>query len=338
MDITIIIQQMLVLAAMMAVGYCLREKAWLHKDTYQILSRIVVNIFNPLLIIDGVINRELTEEASHVGATVVFVCIYFAVLFAAGLLFVPLLAKDREERKLYKLMLMFSNVGFMGIPVVTGIYGKGATIYVIFYMLGYNVLLYSYGLHVLRQGTARGAAHKTGQRAVEDIVQNTAAGEERIQPARKTPVCKELLKNICNSGVLASLLAIVLFAVKPPLPAFVKGFCSYMGGATIPLSMILIGFSLADTKWKQIFGNVRLLLFIVVKMLAIPIAAALLLHLCPVDAMTKGIFVLQLAMPVGSILALMAADNGLEGKTCTDGIVLSTLLSVATIPIVCLFV
>lgn len=305
MDITIIIQQMLVLAAMMAVGYCLRKKAWLHKETYQIISRIVVNIFNPLLIIDGVINRELTEEASHVGATVVFVGIYFVVLFAAGLLFAPLLAKDREERKLYKLMLMFSNVGFMGIPVVTGIYGKGATIYVIFYMLGYNVLLYSYGLHVLRQ-------------------ESGGFGE--------------LLKNICNSGVLASLLAIVLFAIKPPLPAFVKGFCSYMGGATIPLSMILIGFSLADTKWKQIFGNVRLLLFIAVKMLAIPIAAALLLHLCPGDAMTKGIFVLQLAMPVGSILALMAADNGLEGKTCTDGIVLSTLLSVATIPIVCLFV
>lgn len=305
MDVTIIIQQMLVLAAMMAVGYCLRKKAWLHKEAYQIISRIVVNIFNPLLIIDGVINRELTGGASHVGATVVFVCIYFVVLFAAGQLFAPLLAKDREESKLYKLMLMFSNVGFMGIPVVTGIYGKGATIYVIFYMLGYNVLLYSYGLHVLRQESGG---------------------------------FKELLKNICNSGVIASLLAIVLFAVKPPLPAFVKGFCSYMGGATIPLSMILIGFSLADTKWKHIFGNVRLLLFTAVKMLVIPIAAALLLHLCPGDAMTKGIFVLQLAMPVGSILALMAADNGLEGKTCTDGIVLSTLLSVATIPIVCLFV
>lgn len=313
MDIAIIIQQMLVLAAMMAVGYCLRKKAWLHKDTYQIISRIVVNIFNPLLIIDGVINRELSKEASHVGATVVFVCIYFVVLFAAGLLLAPLLAKDREERKLYKLMLMFSNVGFMGIPVVTGIYGKGATIYVIFYMLGYNVLLYSYGLHVLRQ--------QPGTHSVP-----------------KTAGFRELLKNICNSGVLASLLAIVLFAVKPPLPAFVKGFCSYMGGATIPLSMILIGFSLADTKWKQIFGNVRLLVFTVVKMLIIPIASALLLHLCPGDAMTKGIFVLQLAMPVGSILALMAADNGLEGKTCTDGIVLSTLLSVVTIPIVCLFV
>lgn len=325
MDITIIIQQMLVLAAMMAVGYGLRKKAWLRKDTYQMISRIVVNIFNPLLIIDGVINRELTGEVSHVGATVVFVCIYFTVLFAAGLLLSRLFAKDREERKLYKLMLMFSNVGFMGIPVVTGIYGKGATIYVVFYMLGYNVLLYSYGLHVMRQGTA------------QSIVQNAAVVEEGIQSVPEASGFRELLKNICNSGVLASLLAIVLFVVKPPLPSFVKGFCSYMGGATIPLSMILIGFSLADTRWKQIFGNVRLLLFVAVKMLFIPIAAALLLRLCPVDGMTKGIFVLQLAMPVGSILALMAADNGLEGKTCTDGIVLSTLLSVVTIPIVCLF-
>ena len=140
-----------------------------------------------------------------------------------------------------------------------------------------------------------------------------------------------------NPGVVASILGILLFLWNPPVPQFAKSLCSYMGTATVPLSMILIGFSLADTNWRALFGNVRMLLFVAVKMLAIPIGAALCLKYFAFSSVIEGIFVLQLAMPVGSILALMAVENGRDGEICTNGIVLSTLASVVTVPIVCIF-
>lgn len=306
MDIWIILQQMLTLAAMMTIGYYLRKKEWLEEDTYEKISRMVVNVFNPLLIIDGVINRSFTRQKGNIGENLMFMLVYFTLLFVIGRLLSLFFAKKKEERNIYQLMTMFSNVGFMGIPIITSIYGKESMIYIIFYILGYNVLLYTLGIWL-------------------------------FQSEKKDISYGVLLKNMINPGVVASFLGILLFVWNPPVPQFAKNLCSYMGTATVPLSMILIGFSLADTKWRTLFGNIRMLLFVVVKMLVIPIGAALCLKHLAFSFMIEGIFVLQIGMPVGSILALMAVENGRDGDICTNGIVLSTLVSVLTIPIVCIF-
>lgn len=306
MDIWIILQQMLTLAAMMTIGYYLRKKEWLVEDTYEKISRMVVNVFNPLLIIDGVINRSFTRQKGNIGENLMFMLVYFALLFVIGRILSLFFAKKKEERNIYQLMTMFSNVGFMGIPIITSIYGKESMIYIIFYILGYNVLLYTLGIWL-------------------------------FQYEKKDISYGVLLKNMINPGVVASFLGILLFVWNPPVPQFAKNLCSYMGTATVPLSMILIGFSLADTKWRTLFGNIRMLLFVVVKMLVIPIGVALCLKHLAFSFMIEGIFVLQLGMPVGSILALMAVENGRDGDICTNGIVLSTLVSVLTIPVVCIF-
>lgn len=306
MNVWVILQQMLTLAVMMAIGFYLHKKEWIDEDTYGKLSRMVVNIFNPLLIIDGVINKSFTRQSGNIGENLVFMLLYFVVLLMLGGMLAPFFARRREERNIYQLMTVFSNVGFMGIPIITSIYGKESMIYITFYILGYNVLLYTLGVWL-------------------------------FQSERKGISLRGLLKNMLNPGVVASILGILLFLWNPPVPQFAKSLCSYMGTATVPLSMILIGFSLADTNWRALFGNVRMLLFVAVKMLAIPIGAALCLKYFAFSSVIEGIFVLQLAMPVGSILALMAVENGRDGEICTNGIVLSTLASVVTVPIVCIF-
>lgn len=306
MNVWVILQQMLTLAVMMTIGFYLHKKEWIDEDTYGKLSRMVVNIFNPLLIIDGVINKSFTRQSGNIGENLVFMLLYFVVLLMLGGMLAPFFARRREERNIYQLMTVFSNVGFMGIPIITSIYGKESMIYITFYILGYNVLLYTLGVWL-------------------------------FQSERKGISLRGLLKNMLNPGVVASILGILLFLWNPPVPQFAKSLCSYMGTATVPLSMILIGFSLADTNWRALFGNVRMLLFVAVKMLAIPIGAALCLKYFAFSSVIEGIFVLQLAMPVGSILALMAVENGRDGEICTNGIVLSTLASVVTVPIVCIF-
>lgn len=306
MNVWVILQQMLTLAVMMTIGFYLHKKEWMDEDTYGKLSRMVVNIFNPLLIIDGVINKSFTRQSGNIGENLIFMLLYFVVLLVLGGMLAPFFARRREERNIYQLMTVFSNVGFMGIPIITSIYGKESMIYITFYILGYNVLLYTLGVWL-------------------------------FQSERKGISLRGLLKNMLNPGVVASILGILLFLWNPPVPQSAKSLCSYMGTATVPLSMILIGFSLADTNWRALFGNVRMLLFVAVKMLAIPIGAALCLKYLAFSSVIEGIFVLQLAMPVGSILALMAVENGRDGEICTNGIVLSTLASVVTVPIVCMF-
>lgn len=313
MDIQVIFEQMLMLFAMMSIGYYVWKKEWFDEAAYQKLSKIVVNILNPLLVINGVLGKDASETGSQILINIGFVVFFYALLIGIGFVFVFLLRPSVAERRLYRLMTVFPNVGFMGIPVITGIYGKGCMIYVIFYMLGYNLILYTYGLVLARK-------------AGED-----AGGAK--PDADKTPAWKRMI----NPGVVFSVAAVFLFLFQVPAPASVVGFCDYMGNATIPMSMLLIGMSIAKADVKSLFSNGRMYAFTVLKMLLLPIGMILLLRPLPINEMVFGIFALQLAMPAGSIVTLIAKENGADETVCTNGIVLTTLSSIVTIPLVSMF-
>lgn len=313
MNIQIILARMLMLFAMMLIGYLIWKLRWLEESANQQLSRLVVNIFNPLLVIDGVLGKSAQGTPGLLLQNVGFVLFFYLFMILFSFVIVWLVRPAGSERRMYRLMTIFPNVGFMGIPVITSIFGSESTIYIVFYMLGYNLLLYTYGL--LLAGKAAADAGK------ESAAQKTGSGWKRM----------------LNPGTLASAAAVIIFLLQPPAPDAVVTFFDYMGNATIPLSMLLIGVSIARADLKKIFTNVRVYAFTILKMLVLPIGMALLLGGIPADPTVFGVFILQLAMPVGSIVTLIAKESGADEVCSTNGIVLSTLASIVTIPLTCLF-
>lgn len=311
MNVQIILSQMLMLFAMMLTGYFIWKWDWFDEAAYQKLSKIVVNILNPLLVIYGVMGKESTGNARLILQNLGMILLFYLFLIVAGAVLVWLLRPTKAERKIYRLMTIFPNVGFMGIPVITSIFGMESMIYIVFYMLGYNLLLYTYGLVLARK-------------AAED------AGN------LKEEMTSRQWKRMINPGVIASIAAVVIFMFRMPVPSPVVTFCDYMGNATIPLSMLLIGMSIAKADLRKIFSNTRIYLFTVLKMVVIPVGMTLLLKPLAIDSVVFGVFALQLAMPVGSIITLIAKESGADETTCTNGIVVTTLASILTIPLVCM--
>lgn len=312
MNVQIILAQMLMLFAMMLVGYFVWKKEWFDEDAYQKLSKIVVNILNPLLVVYGVLEKDSQGNMALILQNIGFVVFFYVLLILIGYVFVWIIRPDKRDCKLYRLMTIFPNVGFMGIPVITSIFGMESMIYVVFYMLGYNLLLYTYGM-VLARKAGEDAGH----------VQALPAGGQ--------------WKRMVNPGVIAAVAAVAIFLFQVSIPEPVVNFCDYMGNAVIPLSMMLIGMSIAKVDFKTIFSNPKIYGFIFLKMLVLPLAVIFLLKPLPADTVVFGVFALQLAMPVGSIITLIAKEHGADETTCTNGIVLSTLVSIVTIPLVCFF-
>lgn len=310
MNIQIIISQMLMLFAMMLIGYIVWALGWFDGPAYQKLSKIVVNILNPILVLNGVMGKDASGDMSLILQNLGFVFLFYALLIGSGFVFVLILRPVKAERRLYRLMTVFPNVAFMGIPVITGIFGTECMIYIVFYVLGYNLLLYTYGI-----GLAKKAAEDAGSRT------GLSGGGA--------------WKRMLNPGVICAIAAIFVFLLQIKVPASAVAFCNYMGNATIPLSMMLIGMSIAQADFKTIFSNVRIYGYTAMKMLLLPVGMAFLLKPLPADPVVFGIFVLQLAMPVGSIVTLIAKESGADEICCTNGIVLSTLASLVTIPLVC---
>ena len=308
MSTFIVIQQMLVLFALMVVGYFCYKAAWLDKNAYGKLSKIVVNVMNPMLIINGVLNKDTGDDYRKVLTNLLLVGIYFVLLIMMSFLVVRILKISHPLESLYRLMLIFSNVGFIAIPVISSVYGESAVLYIAFYILGYNFLLYTYGLHLVEVSVGENESGK-GEKAYKKII---------------------------NSGVIACIAAILIFATGIRVPSSVEAFVSYLGEPAVPLSMLLIGASMAQQDLKQLFADIKMYLFLLIRMLLIPVAAVFIIKGIAIDPRIKGTFILMLAMPVGSIVVLLAADRGADETCCIKGSILSTLFSVVTIPLVSL--
>lgn len=303
MDTFVVLQQMLILLAMMAIGYYSYRKEWIDRNAYGKLSKIVVNILNPLIIINGVLGRSGGENGEKVFINLLLILLYFIILIAVSFLVVRLLRVKPSQNHLYRMMTVFSNVGFMAIPLVSSVYGEECVFYVSFYILIYNILLYTYGIHLISGGKKE----------------------------------KTDFKKLMNPGVAACLVSVVVFAGNIPAAESVKSFTGYMGNAAIPMSMMLIGASIAQANLKELLGEVKIYAFLAIKLLIIPMTAALVIRNFALPAELAGIFVFMLGMPVGSIVVPLAAEYGADETCCTRGTVLSTLFSIVTIPLVSLF-
>jgi predicted permease len=314
MNITIIFGQMLVLLAMMMIGYFIYRKKWISDDGASSLSRMVVNIFNPLLVIGGVLGDTSQISFQNLLTNLELILLYFVVLVLFSFVLLLVLRPRRELRSIYLLMATFSNLGFMGIPVARSLYGDEAVVYVSFYILVYNLLVYTYGMALTRR----------------------AAREKNGTPAEKLSLT-DSLHRMMNPGVAGSLIAIVILASGLTFPSCVVTFCDYMGNTTIPLSMIMIGFSIAKADLKTYLKDVRIYAFTVLRMIVLPILFVFLMKPFALDTTVLGVFILELSMPVGSIIGLMAQENHADADYCMKGTVLTTLASILTIPLVGIF-
>jgi len=358
MNIGVIFGQMLVLLAMMAVGFFCYRKSWVTDETAGHLSKLVVNVFNPILVVNGVLGQSKAGAGADIAWNIGFIILYFVLLLAAGWILPMALRPEAKHKSIYCLMTMFSNVGFMGIPVIKSILGDEAMIYVAFYILAYNIMLYTVGMFFSRKagdekrmygGSYLEALAANGERKADSGSEQQAVRAGLSLTEKNSAAV--FFKRLINPGVVAALLAVVIFVSGVHIPGPVVTFCDYMGNTTIPLSMIMIGISMAQANLREVFTDWRLYGFIVLRMIVFPIAVMLVLNVIlgsltsdaiitainAMDANIMDVFFIELGMPVGSIIVMLTRESDGDAAYCTRGVVLSTLASIVTIPLICAF-
>lgn len=349
MNIGVVFGQMLVLLTMMAVGYWCYYKKWITDETSGQLSKLVVNVFNPVLVVNGVLGQQSGQMSGSIGWNLVFIVAYFVILLVLGFAMPYIVRADAAYKNIYRLMTIFSNVGFMGIPVIRSIFGNGAMIYVAFYILAYNIMLYTCGMYLARKAgedyrnrpfSYLQAVAANGENNGKNT-DNNDLNRKTVQEASSNGMISSFLRQMINPGVIAAIIAVIIFATGVSMPEPVCTFCDYMGNTTIPLSMLLIGVSMAQGNIKEAFSDIRVYVFVILRMIVLPIGMIFVLKQVVaayvIDPVVFGIFIIELGMPVGSIIALMTKEKGGDVAYCTKGVVLSTLASIVTIPIICAF-
>ena len=226
----------------------------------------------------------------------------FFFLILLGYLLVPLLRVPAEDKGVFRVMTIFSNIGFMGFPVISAVYGEEALLYASIFLFPYNILIYTYGICAMKK-------------------ENDGSG-------------KMQWKKICNAGVIAGILSLICYLADVQVPSFVQTAVSGLSGLTAPLSMIVIGQSMVHIQIRDLITDVRLLIFSIIKLIVIPVCGILLLRIWIRDSMLLGVCLIMLATPVGSMTAMLAQQYDGDYMLASKGVSLTTILSVLTIPLV----
>lgn len=304
----LLLQQMIVLFILMIIGYGLRKKEIIDDKVSRSLSWLVVNIANPAMILSGSVNSEKMISGSELWRTCKISIILYLGLIIAALLVPIILHVPKHSAGVYQVMTIFSNIGFMGFPLIRSMYGNDALLYASIFLIPFNLLIYTFGI----------AAMTTG---------------ETEQQKRKFQWGK-----IINIGVISSVLTILIAAFQIQTPDFVKSTVSNLSGLTAPVSMMVIGASMVHIDIKKLFTDVRLLLFSIIKLLVVPIVGMMLTKLFIQDEMMLGICLIMLATPVASMSAMLAQQYDGDYELASKGVALTTILSVITMPIVSMLV
>lgn len=355
----VMLQQMIVMFLMMAVGYLCYRKQILTEEVSRKVSAIVVNVANPCMILSSALTDQQMQGKELVQTLAIVVMMYVFLLVMAQLL-PRILCIQKESRGAYAAMTVFANIGFMGFPVLAAMYGNGALLYGAVFQIPFNILIYTYGVAVLTRKPGASAKTeqdvkaepdvkaevdvkaepngKTGERqdaqgitaAVNGKSENIENGSEQQGKLQGTV---EIVKKIFNIGVIACITAMLLYFLQTPVPSFLQAFITNLGNLTAPLSMMIIGASLAQMPLKELFLDKKLLLFSLVKLLLLPAVWMIMVNRVAEQEILRGVCLVMMATPAGSMTAMLAQQYGGDYETASRGVALTTVLSVITMPL-----
>ncbi len=298
MTFFIVFFQMLSLLVMIGVGFLATKTGMVDDNTNKHLSTLIVNIFNPLLIFSSAANSIGQVPLQTLLLVGMIAAGMFAFFIVVGMILTPFFDKDQMQRKVYQLMFVFSNLGFIGIPVVSSILGAQYVVYVTEFILVYTVLFYTYGIAIM---------------------------EGRFSASS--------LRSMFNSGTVFGVAALIVILFEINLPDFLKSAATYLGNATTPLSLICVGYTLANADIRRIICNGKLYVFSAIKLLILPLLLLPLVRLATHDAGVISVCMIMFGMPVGNMPLMIGTEKGIDCTNCSAAIILTTVLCVLTIPV-----
>jgi len=295
---------------LMAVGFSATRLRLIDERVSRGLSSLLVDFCLPALIFSSMLrpfSEALRDEAfSILGLSTL---IYAASIPLAFLLVRALGARGKEGGPL-RFAACFSNVGFMGIPVIQALFGKEAIFAVSIFNIPFNVLCYSIGALMLAP----------------------EPGGEGRRPPRKLGLAPTL-KSALNPAVLAALAGFLFFLLGLSLPPVLGKTLDLLGGTTTPLSMILVGAVLGRMRIKSALGNFRVFLVSAYRLLAHPLLVYAALSLAGLSGRLLAVPVMIMAMPAAANTTILADCLGGDTETASSLVFVSTLGSLATIPL-----
>lgn len=325
MDITVVLQQMVIIFILIGIGMLLYKKKMLSEMTSKQISGIIVNVTNPALLICSAFKEGPKVSLQGLGSALGLYLLVYAVLIAVSFLIPRILRVPNMYHYAYQMLTIFGNVGFIGIPLASAVLGAQSLIFVSIYNLIFNILIYTFGISLLKKAEAK-------QLAAQAASEQTKTASACCQTEHDNVV-----KKLINAGTISAAATIIFYLGDFQVPVVVSSTLSYMGQATTLLSMLVLGVSVAQMTLRDIFSHPKLYGFTLLRQILLPVGCILVFRPIVQDTLVLNTMALMLAVPAANMPLMLSKQLHVDTDTISQGIILTTILSLITIPVVSLF-
>lgn len=298
MDIMIIVNQLIQLFIMIAVGFILCKINFLTLEFNQYLTKFVLNVTMPCMIMASVMTSSNVALALK---DILYASIIVVVLLPILAYLLVNILPMKNNKGLYMFMMMYPNVGFMGFPLMQAMFGKESLLSTAMITMVFNISLFTLGIIVMNYGSH----HKT-----------------QIN-----------LKTLVSPGIISSIIAMIIYFMKLTIPVVISEPINLIGNMTTPLAMMIIGATLSTFPIKDIIIDIKPYTFTILIDLLIPIILYPVIKLLITSQMIMGVTLIIVAMPVANSAVLFAKAYHQDEFMAAKTVFISTILSIITIPI-----
>ena len=298
MFVTITIQ-LVKMFIIMAIGVLAYRRKLIDQAGNQTLANLLLTVVNPIL---ALMCQQIDYEPRLIRGLLIAYALavlsHIAAIIIAGLL---IHKKDNPRYEIERFAVIYTNCGFLGIPLVRSVLGAEGVFYLTAYITVFNIFSWTHGLMLM-----------TGKTSWRD-----------------------LKKGMLNPVIIAALLGLALFFARIRIPAVIADGLNYVGDMNTPLAMLIAGVSVAQVDFRSLSHGPRILYITIVKLLIVPLVFFPVLML--VKGFTESTVLLTIliaaACPTGATSTMFALRFGKDYKYASEVYAITTIGALVTIPL-----
>lgn len=296
---------MMTLFAIVIVGYGAGKLGYLGGDFDRQLSRLVINLTCPALILSSAMTGELPDR-KYILPLLLISIVTYAILTGVAFLLPRYLTRQKSDEGAVGFALMFGNVGFMGYPVVASIFGHEAVFYAAVLNVVNTFVVFTIGTMLI-----------TGKSEVE---------ERRFQK-----------KVLYSTPMLAAYLTMLIVILRiDNIPEWISQPLIMLGNITVPAALLIIGSSMSNLSVRSLLGNPTVYATTLFRLILLPVGIYYLSLLLGFSQFVASLNMVVIAMPVATYGTILCLKYNKDTTFMAEVTFITTLLSVITIPILVL--
>lgn len=290
--------QVVVLMILMLLGVIIAKIKFIGDTGIKNITDLVLTFVAPCVIIKSFIREFDVAVLKNLLFSFLIAIASHILFIVLGLVFVH--SKDKVAERVLRFGIIFSNCGFMSLPLQQALLGDEGVFYCSSYITIFQIFIWTYGVFLM-------------------------SGDKKNLTIKKI---------VLNPGIIGFLIGFIIFIFSIPIPSVIKEPIQYMASLNTPLPMIIIGYHLASSNVARVFKSFASILSILLRLLILPVIAVGIMYLCGIKGSILISSAISFCAPVGAMTTMFASRYNADTELSVSFVSVTTLLSVITMPII----